>query len=70
MRRQLTGPVDVRENGNGEYTASFSYDFEGQNPAKGKTSRGHAMDTCRVENRFGGSKIIYHRETVTNRSSR
>jgi serine/threonine protein kinase len=70
IRLQLIGTVDVREIGNGEYAVSFSYDFEAQNPAKGKTSRGHAMDTWRVENRFGGPKIIYHRETVTKRSGR
>jgi len=70
IRLQLTGTVDVREIGNGECAVSFSYDFDAQNPAKGKTSRGHAMDTWRVENRFGGPKIIYHRETVTKRSGR
>jgi ketosteroid isomerase-like protein len=67
---QLTGTIDVRESGNGEYTVSFGYDFDARNKAKGKTSRGHAADTWRVENRLGGYKIIYHRETITNRSTR
>jgi len=67
---QLTGAIDVRESGIGEYTVSFGYDFDARNKAKGKTSRGHAADTWRVENRLGGYKIIYHRETITNRSTR
>ncbi|PYI91774.1 MAG: hypothetical protein DME97_12840 [Verrucomicrobia bacterium] len=67
---QLTGAIDVRESGNGEHTVSFGYDFDARNKAKGKTSRGHAADTWRVENRLGGYKIIYHRETITNRSTR
>jgi serine/threonine protein kinase len=66
----LTGTIDVRENGNGEYAVSFPYDFDARNKAKGKISRGHAVDTWRVENHGGGYQIIYHRETITNRSTR
>jgi serine/threonine protein kinase/ketosteroid isomerase-like protein len=68
IRDQLTGTVDVRENGNDEYAVSFSYDFEAHNPAKGKISRGHAVDQWRVENRSGEFRITYHREKVTKRS--
>ncbi|MEY2565000.1 MAG: eukaryotic-like serine/threonine-protein kinase [Verrucomicrobiota bacterium] len=70
LTMQLTGGIDVRESGNGEYTVSFGYDFDARNKSKGKTSRGHAADTWRVENRLGGYKIIYHRQTITNRSTR
>jgi serine/threonine protein kinase len=66
----LTGTIDVRESGNGEYAVVFGYDFDARNKAKGKISRGHAADTWRVENRLGGYKITYHRETITNRSTR
>jgi serine/threonine protein kinase len=65
MAWQLTGAIDIRESGLGEYTVSFGYDFDARNKAKGKTSRGHAMDTLRVRNSSGGFKITYHRETVT-----
>jgi serine/threonine protein kinase len=64
---QITGPIEVRESGAGEYTVSFAYDFDARNKAKGKTSRGHATDTWRLENSGGGFKITYHRETVTKR---
>ena len=67
---QLTGAVEARESGNGQYTVSFGYDFNARNKAKGKTSRGHAADTLRVENSSDGFKITYHRETITNRSAR
>jgi serine/threonine protein kinase len=67
---QLTGAIEVRESGNGEYTVSFGYNFDARNKAKGKTSRGHAADTWRVANGPGGFKITYHRETITNRSAR
>lgn len=67
---RVTGAIDVRESGNGEYTVSFGYDFDARNKAKGKTSRGHAADTWRVENRGRGYQITYHRETITNRSPR
>jgi hypothetical protein len=67
---QLTGMIEVREIGTGEYSVSFGYDFDARNPAKGKTSRGHAADIWRVDNRLGGFKITYHRETITNRSAR
>ena len=70
IRLQLTGAVDVRENTAGGYTVSFGYDFEARNKAKGKTSRGHAADTWRVENSLAGFKITYHRQTITNRSAR
>ncbi len=70
IRLQLTGAVDVRETATGEYAVSFGYDFVAQNKAKGKTSRGHAADTWRVENSLEGFKITYHRQTITNRSSR
>jgi serine/threonine protein kinase len=70
IRLQLTGAVDVVENAAGEYTVSFSYDFEARNKAKGKISRGHAADTWRVGNNFPEFKITYHRETITNRSTR
>jgi serine/threonine protein kinase len=65
MTLQLTGQIDVRESGTGEYAISFGYDFDERNKAKGKTSRGHAADTWRVRNSPGGFKITYHRETVT-----
>ena len=65
MTMHLTGAVDIRESGAGEYTVSFGYDFDERNKAKGKTSRGHATDTLRVQNSAGGFKITYHRETVT-----
>lgn len=67
MTMHLTGVIDVRENGAGEYTVSFGYDFEGRNQAKGKTSRGHATDTWQVRNSSGELRITYHRETVTKR---
>ena len=67
---QVTGAIDVRDSGNGEFTVSFGYDFDARNKAKGKTSRGHAADTWRVQNRTGGYQITYHRETITNRSTR
>jgi len=67
---RVTGAIDVRDTGNGEFTVSFGYDFDARNRAKGKTSRGHAADTWRVQNRTGGYQITYHRETVTNRSAR
>lgn len=70
IRLQLTGAVDVVEYAAPEYTVSFSYDFEVRNRAKGKSSRGHAVDTWRVANNFPGFKITYHRETITNRSAR
>lgn len=70
IRLQLTGTVDVRETATGEYAVSFGYDFVALNKAKGKTSRGHAEDTWRVENSLEGFKITYHRQTITNRSSR
>jgi serine/threonine protein kinase len=65
-----TGTIDVRESGNGEYTVAFGYDFDARNKAKGKISRGHAADTWRMENHGGGYQIIYHREAITNRSTR
>jgi len=67
---RVTGAIDVRDSGNGEFTVSFGYDFDARNKAKGKTSRGHAADTWRVQNRTGGYQITYHRETITNRSTR
>ena len=67
---QLTGAIEVRESGNGEYAVSFGCNFDARNKAKGKTSRGHAADTWRVANGPGGFKITYHRETITNRSAR
>lgn len=70
IRLQLTGTVEVRENAAGEYKVSFGYDFEARNKAKGKTSRGRAADTWRVQNSLTGFKITYHRQTVTNRSTR
>jgi hypothetical protein len=70
IRLQLTGAVDVVENATGEYTVSFSYDFDARNKARGKLSRGHAADTWRVANNFLEFKITYHRETITNRSAR
>ena len=70
MTLQITGPIDVRESGAGEYTVSFGYDFEGRNKAKAKISRGHAADTWRVENRLGRFQITYHRETITRRTAR
>jgi hypothetical protein len=70
IRLQLTGAVDVRESAAGEYTVSFGYDFDAKNRAKGKNSRGHAADTWRVEKSFPSFKITYHRETITNRSTR
>jgi serine/threonine protein kinase len=66
----LTGTIDVRESGNGEYAVTYEYNFDARNKAKGKISRGHAADTWRLENRGGGYQIIYHRETITNRSTR
>jgi serine/threonine protein kinase len=62
---QLTGMIDVRESGAGEYTVSFGYDFDARNKAKGKSSRGHAAYTWRVRNSLGEFRITYHRETVT-----
>jgi serine/threonine protein kinase len=70
IKLQITGPVDVRESGAGEYTVSFGYDFEARNKAKAKISRGHAADTWRVENRLGRFQITYHRETITRRAAR
>jgi hypothetical protein len=67
---RVTGAIDVRDSGNGEYTVSLGYDFDLRNKAKGKTSRGHAADTWRVQNRNGGYQITYHRETIKNRSTR
>jgi serine/threonine protein kinase len=67
---QVTGAIEVRDLGKGEYTVTFSYDFDARNKAKGKISRGHAADSWRVENRPGGLQISYHRETITNRSGR
>ena len=67
---QLTGAIEVRESGNGEYAVSFGYNFDARNKAKGKTSRGHAADTWRVANGLGGFKITYQRQTITNRSAR
>jgi serine/threonine protein kinase len=67
---RVTGAIDVRDSGNGEFTVSFGYDFDARNRAKGKTSRGHAADTWRVHNGTGGYQITYHRETITNRSAR
>lgn len=67
---RVTGAIDVRDTGNGEFTVSFGYDFDARNRAKGKTSRGHAADTWRVQNATGGYQITYHRETITNRSGR
>jgi serine/threonine protein kinase len=64
------GAIEEREIGNGEYTVTFSYDFDARNKARGKISRGRATDTWRVENRAGGFQITYHRETITNRSGR
>jgi ketosteroid isomerase-like protein len=66
----LTGAIEVRESGGGEYAVSFGYDFDARNRAKGKISKGHAAHTWRVANGAGGFKITYHRETVTNRSAR
>jgi serine/threonine protein kinase len=67
MALQLTGVIDVRENGAAEYTVTFGYDFDERNKAKGKTSRGHATYTWRVENSSGEFRITYHRETVMKR---
>jgi serine/threonine protein kinase len=64
---QLTGVIDVRENRADEYTVSFGYDFDARNKAKGKSSRGHATDTWRVQNSLGEFRITYHRETVRKR---
>lgn len=60
---RLTDISDLRQKGNGQYIVQFEYDFEARNPARGKTSRGHASDTWRLEN----YRIVYHRETVTKR---
>lgn len=67
---QLTGPVEVRKSGAYEYTVSFEYDFDARNKAKGKVSRGHGADTWRLETNISGLAITYHRQTITNRSSR
>jgi serine/threonine protein kinase len=67
---RVTGTIDVRDSGNGEFTVSFGYDFDARNRAKGKTSRGHAADTWRVHKGTGGYQITYHRESITNRSAR
>jgi serine/threonine protein kinase len=67
---QITGPIEVRESGAGDYTVSFGYDFEARNKAKAKISRGHAAYTWRVENRLGRFQITYHRETITRRTAR
>jgi serine/threonine protein kinase len=67
MTVQLTGAIEVRDIGNNEYTVTFGYDFDARNKAKGKTSRGHATDTWRVQNSSGEFRITYHRETVTKR---
>ena len=34
---QITGPIEVRESGAGEYTVSFGYDFEGGTRPKPKS---------------------------------
>lgn len=67
---QITGQIEVRESGGGEYTVSFGYDFETRNKAKGKISRGHSANTWRVANGLGRFQITYHRETITRRPAR
>jgi serine/threonine protein kinase len=62
---RFTGIIDLLGSGNGQYTVRFGYDFDARNKARGKTSRGHSINTWRLEGEGGAYQIVYHRETVT-----